>query len=347
MLTGPVKKRMTARLGVFGLSAVLCCLLAFESGVEAKTSYTILPANTYAFSINDNGAVAGGYWGASPAFLRTPDGTITAFDAPGDTGGTVAVSINNDDTIAGYFIDGSNVAHGFVRTSDQTITTFDAPEAGNSSGQGTFAQSINALGTVAGYYIDNAGGVHGFVRSMGGTITAIDVRRATGAVAVSINDKGAIAGHYADHSSPDHGFVRSPDGKITTFDVPGNNTFTVVSGIDRKGAITGEYSDENNIGHGYIRAADGTFALFDAPGPGTNPSSINAKGGVTGGYLAKNVRKTIGFVRKPNGTLKSFHVTGANGGTAPFGINASGVIAGFFVVRSKQSTTRYGFIRTP
>jgi hypothetical protein len=58
------------------------------------------------------------------AFLREPNGDITVFDAPNAGAmsfllqGTVAASINEGGTIAGYYVDSSDVAHGFVGTPD-------------------------------------------------------------------------------------------------------------------------------------------------------------------------------------------------------------------------------------
>jgi hypothetical protein len=51
-------------------------------------------------------------------FVRTPDGTITTFDAPGaGTGlfqGTIPSGINPAGAIVGYYLDASYVFHGFL-----------------------------------------------------------------------------------------------------------------------------------------------------------------------------------------------------------------------------------------
>ena len=50
--------------------------------------------------------------------MRTPDGTITTFDAPGaGTGlfqGTIPSGINPARAIVGYYLDASYVFHGFL-----------------------------------------------------------------------------------------------------------------------------------------------------------------------------------------------------------------------------------------
>lgn len=74
--------------------------------------------------LNDLGAITGSYTdasGTSHGFLRSLDGKITSFDAPGadttagDFNGTFPISINDQGTIAGYYIDTNNVMHGFLR----------------------------------------------------------------------------------------------------------------------------------------------------------------------------------------------------------------------------------------
>jgi hypothetical protein len=77
---------------------------------------------TYPWAINPAGAIAGDYLDASyvyHGFLRTPDGKITTFDAPGaGTGegqGTYVQSIDSAGAITGYYVDAAGMAHGFLR----------------------------------------------------------------------------------------------------------------------------------------------------------------------------------------------------------------------------------------
>jgi hypothetical protein len=104
-------------------------------------------------NLNPAGAISGISIDANNVFhgyLRTPDGTITVFDAPGaGTGpnqGTQCSGINEAGTIVGLYIDSSNVNHGFLRASGGTFTTFDVPGAGTGANQGTLAENINELG---------------------------------------------------------------------------------------------------------------------------------------------------------------------------------------------------------
>src|SRR5437899_13105271 len=80
---------LTRRRGSLGLCLALCSgLLGVCSNAFAQSFATFdAPGGegTVAVSINQNGAITGDYAdarGASHAFLRAPDGTITTFDAP-------------------------------------------------------------------------------------------------------------------------------------------------------------------------------------------------------------------------------------------------------------------------
>jgi hypothetical protein len=77
--------------------------------------------------LNDWNAVTGVYFDVNAVghgFLRTPNGKVISFDAPGASGvtpqapwywmGTLPVSINDEGTITGYYIDANNVSHGFL-----------------------------------------------------------------------------------------------------------------------------------------------------------------------------------------------------------------------------------------
>jgi probable HAF family extracellular repeat protein len=79
--------------------------------------------NTYPHGINASGTVVGYYTDANTAyhgFERSPDGTITTFDAPGagttSALGTIPFSINDAGLITGSFTDENEVGHGFLVT---------------------------------------------------------------------------------------------------------------------------------------------------------------------------------------------------------------------------------------
>lgn len=226
---------------------------------------------SYISGINPAGTITGTYLDASNVrhdYVRTRDGTIASFDAPGagtglfqgtlgglyDTGG----SINPAGAIAGHYFDASNVYHGFLRVPDGRITTFDAPGAGTGSYQGTTVNGLNPADAIAGFTIDANNVYHGLVRTRDGSITMFDVLGAgtdpyQGTEAVSINPAGAIVGFYIDANYVYHGFVRAPDGRITTFDAPDAGIGTLALSINPAGVIAGEYLDTSNVWHGFLR----------------------------------------------------------------------------------------------
>jgi hypothetical protein len=125
-------------------------------------------SDTIGDSINPAGVIAGFYYDASDVahgYLRARDGAITTFDVPGaGTGpfqgtGLFGVAINPAGTIAGDYVDASNVSHGFLRAADGTISTFDPPGSVFTS-----PASINPAAEIAGSYTDANGASHGFVR---------------------------------------------------------------------------------------------------------------------------------------------------------------------------------------
>ena len=69
-------------------------------------------------SINDNGDVAGYYYGSdglAHGFVRASDGKVKTFDPKGSTG-TFANFINGKGEVVGFYTDTSGNYHGFLRT---------------------------------------------------------------------------------------------------------------------------------------------------------------------------------------------------------------------------------------
>jgi hypothetical protein len=189
--------------------------------------------------------------------------TYTSIIAPGagtkSGQGTVAESINDSETIVGFYMNtgswpnGTQVYHGFVRSASGGYTTFDVAGAGTKAGQGTEPVSINVSGTVAGTYYDSKNVMHGFTRSAAGAVTTIDVAGAgtgsgQGTECIAINKAGTVAGIYIDGAGTIHGFIRSAAGAVTTFDVKGAATGqgsgTMVSSINDAGVVAGYTEDD-------------------------------------------------------------------------------------------------------
>ena len=189
---------------------------------------------TLPISINTAGDVAGAYTDSNHvvhAFVRSANGTITTFDAPGagtSSGlvpGTVGGSINDAGNIAGMYSDASNVFHGFVRAANGTITSFDAPGVGAGMGllQGTLGVSINAAGNVTGAYTDASAVGHGFVLipAGGGSLSPTKTNLTSGANPAIVNS-----------------FVTFTATVITTGTTPPTGTMTFQDGATAIGMAT-------------------------------------------------------------------------------------------------------------
>jgi hypothetical protein len=231
--------------------------------------------NTTPQGINSAGTIAGHYSEyrfLSPGnpvpeffgFVRTADGTLTSFTAPGAAigwnEGTLFNSINDSGAITGRY-EGSTTHGGFVRDPDGTYASF-------SVGAFTAPLGIANSGAVVGYYLDESGVSHGFLRTPSGSLTTFDTPGAgtdqgTGTLAVSTNGK-TTAGYYIDSGVEYHGFVRSANGIIITFDAPGAGADiglgTIVTSIPA-GAVSG-YATNANGSVGFVRSATGTITTF-------------------------------------------------------------------------------------
>jgi hypothetical protein len=215
---------------------------------------------TYVANINAEGTTAGSYTdgnNVNHGFVRSIQGKVTTFDAPGAGSGflqgtstCLATCLNESATATGIYVDASGVNHGFVRDRNGTLTEFDVVGAGTGAGQGTLVASINSSGEIAVLYMDGGGVSHGAVRSPDGTITKFDVPGSQGTFVSTNNAAGFIVGSFAD-ASGFHGFVRAPHGTITKFDVPGAQS-TSANTINDAGVIAGTWADQAGVNHGFV-----------------------------------------------------------------------------------------------
>ncbi len=373
------------------MAAIAALAITVQASGQHIITYEVPGAGTGAWQgiqapgINPAGAITGFYSDSKNVyhgFLRTPDGKITAFDAPGAgnknvTGfyptaagvlggqGTYGISINLAGAITGAYIDKDNVMHGFLRFPDGKFTTIDDPNAGTGYAQGTEAGNINSEGVIAGSYADASSIWHGFVRTPDGRFTTFDAMGEGNSSgqgtfvywASCINTEGTITGGYVDEGGVNHGYVRAPDGTIREFNVRGagisSGQGTWSWSINSAGEVTAEYVDADYVAHGYVRAPDGRLTKFDVWGAGTGAGQgtigegINTEGVIEGNYInTSGVNR--GFVRAPDGRLTKFDVPGAGSGagqgTIPLTINPAGAITGAYI---DKDNVIHGFLWLP
>ena len=305
-----LRKARPGAFFVFVLAAQIAPADAKWKTIDPPGAHLTSPAGI------SNGVVTGYYWASNDqndvhGFVRTPEGSLTIFDA--GSGHTIPTAINNKGVVAGWY--GNYPGQGFVRAADGTITTFDVPGASS-----TTVLSINDKGMVVGYY----SGSYGFLRTASGKIKTIKVSSAVMTLASAVNDNSVIAGEYLDQSGIGHGFVRAADGKVTKFDIPGvTNPFDVYpASINSSGTIAGWYMASDYTFHGFLRDSAGNVTILDIGKTATTVFGINASGNIVGSYDFSH-----GYVRTPDGQVTTLDYPRANH-TLPVSIDEKGRITG-------------------
>ncbi len=251
--------------------------------------------------------------------------TFNFVSNPSDPAFTQLLGINNSDTIAGYFGDGTTVPNnGFTLTLPNSFT----PENFPGSVQ-TQVVGINGAGDTVGFYVDSGGVTHGF-QDVGNTFTTEDAPGTAFNQILGVNDARTGAGYS------------SADSKGLTLQrafIESGNVFAYIDSLLPSGVLNDQATGINdaNVISGFFQTAsvtDGftlkgsTLTILSFPGSVfTEALGLNNKGQVVGAYMdAHGV--THGFVF--DGTsYTSIDVPGAISTTIN-GINDNGHIVGFF-----------------
>jgi hypothetical protein len=241
---------------------------------------------TAVFGINNQGTIIGGF--IDPAFnahgyTQDPNGSITTFDVPGASAGTIGFSINDRGDIVGSFQnmigDAFGLPQGFLLPKGGNFITFDFPGANN-----TQPFFINNQGQIVGEYLFGINESAGFLLD-NGVFSNVDFSlngaQVTSLGAVGINNSAEIVGFFIDPQTF-RSFLKRSD-RVNFIDVPGQGE-TIIGGINDRGDTVGTYSDVNGINHGFVLAG-GTFQTVDFPGGSdTIPFAINNSGLIVGVY---------------------------------------------------------------
>jgi hypothetical protein len=217
--------------------------------------------------------------------------------------------------------------------------------------------SINASMAVTGYYYVSPSVTRGFLRDADGTITTFDVAGGVWTEPESINAGGNITGFYELVRGVPQGFLRYADGHIITFDPPqARNSMppkaqpVSMSDFDE---IVGNYSFPLMAPSFFTRSGRGVFNTIPGRGGADNETvatAINASGAVVG-YWDNDIGK-VGFLAHPDGHWAQIAVplTGyCVSDTIPDGINAGGMIAGWYLDNTNNCNTKNtgGFVMSP
>ncbi len=311
--------------------------------IDAPGAGTLQNQGTIASVINQNGVVAGYYNDSEYAyhgFVRSAQGVITEFDAPGLSSAQV-YGINSGGQVVGngLRLSSTHGEHfGFLRNPSGTFSGLQAPDA-----LFTFPAGINDSGEIAGDYYTNGYENHAFISAISGGIfdfTLFDEPNAAhyagyGTYATGVNASGVVVGDYQDATvGAYHGFTRDGSGNFVSIDAPGAGTGqsygTIPLAINSSGEVAGYYSDSNAILHGFIRDASGNITDFDPPGSTqTFANGMNDLGDVVG-YWVDSQQVYRGFLREASGSITSFSVPVKNNGTFMLGINNAREVVGFY-----------------
>ena len=172
-------------------------------------TFTTLEPGYSPAGINDHGDIVGSvnaFTFPRLGYLRTADGRITTFQAPGASQ-TWPAGLNNDGQIVGTYITGGSysIGHGFLRAVDGSFTTLDMPGL-EPRNMGTWASAINNRGQIAGYLLSYG---YSFVRDPDGTYTLVTGFGQT--YVYAIDDKGRLGGYVYDAGGT-HGLLATPSG---------------------------------------------------------------------------------------------------------------------------------------
>ena len=275
--------------------------------------------------------------------------TYQQVDFPGACPGTtfLAGGPNLEGTSVGGYVDATcTITHGFSLTAKGVFTSFDPPGSKN-----TEPAFINLQGVIVGEYLDSNSVSHGFIFDRG-NYTFVNVKGAAGSGLSGINDLGEISGSTCSDpacgltglANTTHSFVRSTKGVFTFFDPPGA-TSSSTSTVSLLGAVVGNYTDTiGELNHGYLLFL-GKYTTIDFPGAsnGTFATGGNIQNEVVGAYFDAAGLAHGYLLRRGNFTSFDYPVVGVKF-TEPTGINALGVMVGFF---EDSSNNFHGFIRTP
>ncbi len=159
---------------------------------------------TEIFDLNEKGDLTGIY--QSPdfgihGFIRNKDGFTSVDDPTQAFPSTVALGINNRDTVVGFFRDARGRSHGFS-LSQGIFQQIDVPGAAASSPEG-----VNESDTIVGVYFDLDHTQHSYIQRSD-NFTTLDFPGAVGTTAVfQINDRGTMVGNYIDAQGLTHSFI--------------------------------------------------------------------------------------------------------------------------------------------
>ena len=276
-----------------GAILALCVsLLVCPSLLHAQTiSFEVLAEfaypgahTTYAYGINDAGDVVGAMHldGVDYAngFEYYADGSVSMpIVFPGsDVMDTIATAINNEGTIAGWYLDTTG-PHGFF-LSGGIYTSYDHPNAVF----GTLITGINDAGDFVGTYSHTGGTVRNFA-SVGGKLHEVTIPGVTSIQPTDINNHGDIVGYASGASGGTGGFRRESSG-VVHYPLR-RESGDVFNGTNETREAVGQENGTSGLYYGFRN----TYVIYNFPDLVNNAlTGINRRGVICGyGFSSSNL----------------------------------------------------------
>jgi len=187
-------------------------------------------------NLTANGAIAvvGAYItssGATVGFLYK-SGEFTDVPGPKSATASLAIAINDQGSIVGYYNDTNNATHGFLLR-NKIYTTLDVPGAA-----ATVASGINDQGKIVLYWSNSTGSYQSSLYN-GKTFKTINVSGATDSFASDINNVGDVTFQWLDSGGGSHGALLR-NGTYYKFNYP-KAAYTYAGGLNDKNILVGGY----------------------------------------------------------------------------------------------------------
>ena len=278
-------------------------------------------------------------------------GPTVVLDNNGDPNFNQLLGINDEQTIVGYFGDGTvipNNGYVLVPKNHYALENFTHLPSGDSASQ-TQAIGINnkTFPDIVGFYTDNATGfTHGFLDSNGVQSPVDDPAGSPPNVTapvqnlLGINNFGKAAGFWTDNKGNEHGFVvqidsRSLGSSKFTEIAPGSfpgAVATQASDITDDDDVCGFWTDTNGNNHGFFGRLGHRLSTFNVELKGvtaksTSPFGCNNAGEIVGAFT-DGKGSVHGFILN-HGVFLQIDAKGASQ-TFINGVNDQGDIVGFF-----------------
>ena len=245
---------------------------------------------------------------ANVGFVARPPYTSTKFRKqvyPGAEN-TVVTSINNMNTIAGWYQNPEGGIYGFTEWQGIWTKYQDNHELHGGSAQVTKLLGISDGSLAVGYYVESGADHATYLNLTTGKFKDIHVPNATGSAATGINGKGDICGWLTLASGVTEGWLLK-GGQFTMFQYPGGNG-TQPSALEWSDSIAGSYEDASGNTHGFVLTDPLSSQVW------TEVDDPTAKGGETVVTGINNHYTLTGYYQAPDGSINGFLATAKGSG---------------------------------